>query len=142
MTTVNVYLTFDGNCEEAFNFYQAVFNKEVSMMNRFAEMPDSPEFTIPEDHKNRIMHVTLPISEETNIMGSDTIPGFGPGLTVGNNFSLSINPESKAHADEVFQKLSEGGEITMPMSDTFWGAYFGTVRDKFGINWMINFSTM
>ena len=139
MTTVNVYLTFDGNCEAAFNFYKSVFGGEFTFMGRFDEMPDSPEFSIPADQKNRIMHITLPIGGDTVLMGSDTISGFGPEMIVGNNFSISISPESRAAADHFFASLSKDGHATMPMQDQFWGSYYGMCKDKFGINWMINF---
>ena len=139
MTTVNTYLTFDGNCEEAFLFYQSVFGAEFPYKGKFGEMP--PQEGMPplsEEAKNRIMHISLPISGETEIMGSDTMPGM-QNLTVGNNFSLSLNVDSKEEATKLFNKLSEGGTVTMPLEDTFWGAYFGMWTDKFGINWMVNY---
>ena len=88
---------------------------------------------------NKIMHVTLPISNETCIMGSDVPGDYAAGFKQGNNFSISINAGDKAEADRLFLALSEGGTITMPMNQTFWGAYFGMFTDKFGINWMVNF---
>ena len=141
MATVNVYLTFEGNCEEAFNFYKKVFGNEFLMMSRFNEMPESPEYSVAESDKNRIMHVTLPIGGDTVLMGSDTASNHGPELVVGNNFSISISPDSKADADKYFKALANGGKVTMPMQDAFWGSYFGMLTDKFGINWMINFPT-
>ena len=85
------------------------------------------------------MHVSLPVSKETVLMGSDAVDGFGPPVTVGNNFGISINTDSTTEADKLFNSLSAGGTVTMPMGDTFWGAYFGMFTDKFGINWMVNF---
>lgn len=138
MTTVNIYLTFDGNCESAFNFYKSVFGGEFASFNKFSEMPESPEFKIPDEEKNRIMHVSLPVSKETILMGSDTAGGYGPKFVVGNNFSISVNPDNRAEADRIFNALSAGGQVTMPMQDQFWGSYFGTLTDQFGINWMVN----
>lgn len=139
MTTINVYLTFDGNCEEAFNFYKTVFGGKFSYIGKFRDIPPSEDVqSIPEEFLDRIMHVGLPISKETVLMGSDTIGG--PPFVKGNNFSISINTDSKENADNYFKKLSEGGNITMPMNDTFWGDYFGACEDKFSINWMISFN--
>ena len=139
MATINSYLTFDGNCEEAFNFYKSVFGGEFPMVGRFGDMPPAEGMPpLPEDAKNRIMHITLPISEEAILMGSDTMPGVHEHK-IGNNISLSINTNSREEAERVFHGLSEGGNVTMPLSDTFWGAYFGMWTDKFGINWMVNY---
>ncbi len=140
MATVNTYLTFEGNCEAAFNFYKAAFAAEFKDFNRFGEMP--PQEGMPplsEEVKNRIMHVSMPVSAETILMGSDTMPGMSPALTVGNNFSISLGVNSKEEADKLCAALSAGGKITMPLEVTFWGAYFGMWTDQFGINWMVNF---
>lgn len=139
MATVNIYLTFNGNCEEAFNFYQSVFGGEFSYLGRFNEMPKDENNPLSEAESNKIMHVSLPISTETCIMGSDTGGDWASQINVGNNFSISINAESKAEADNLFYALSKGGKITMPLSNTFWGSYFGMFTDKFDINWMINY---
>ena len=139
MTTVNIYLTFTGNCEAAFNFYKSVFGGEFLNISRFGEMPPQEGMPpIPENEKDRIMHVSLPISKETVLMGSDSSEAFGHATVVGNNFSISINTDSKSEADRFFKELSTGGKVTMPMGDTFWGSYFGMFTDKFGINWMIS----
>ncbi|SFI67727.1 PhnB protein [Kaistella treverensis] len=139
MASINAYLTFDGNCEEAFIFYKSVFGGEFPMVGRFGDMPPAEGMPpLSDDVKSRIMHITLPISQETILMGSDTMPGVHEHQ-VGNNISLSINTDSREEADRVFHGLSVGGNVTMPLSDTFWGAYFGMWRDKFGINWMVNY---
>jgi PhnB protein len=139
MTTVNVYLTFNGNCEEAFHFYQSVFGGNFPYVGRFGDMPPQENMPpLPEEHKNRIMHMSLPISKETTIQGSDTGGEWSNQLVVGNNFSVSINTDNEAEADRLFNGLSAGGNVTMPMSKTFWGSYFGMFNDKFGINWMIS----
>ncbi|MDY3363167.1 VOC family protein [Riemerella anatipestifer] len=141
MTTVNIYLNFNGNCEEAFNFYKSVFGGEFTYVGRFGDMP--PQEGMPpmsEVDKNKIMHIGLPIGN-TVLMGSDTGGEWAPSFQQGNNFSINITPESKEAADRLFNGLSAGGKVTMPMADTFWGAYFGMFTDKFGINWMINFES-
>lgn len=140
MTTVNVYLTFNGNCEEAFKFYQSVFGGEFSYLGRFDDMPSQEGVpAIPEAEKDKIMHMSLPISKETELMGCDSSEAFGGAPVMGNNFSLSINTDSKAEADRLFNELSEGGKVTMPMENTFWGSYFGMFTDKYDINWMVSF---
>jgi PhnB protein len=141
MATVNVYLTFNGNCEEAFNFYKSVFGGEFPYLGRFGEMPPSDEHKVPAEHANRIMHVSLPISKETVIMGSDTGGEWATGFTQGNNFSVSISTDSREEADRLFNGLSAGGTVTMAMNPTFWGDYFGMFTDKFGVQWMVSFDT-
>ena len=139
MTRVNVYLTFNGNCEDAFRFYQSVFGGEFGHFSRFGEMPPSEDGQgMPDDQLNRIMHVSLPISIETAIMGSDTGGEWASSFVHGNNFSVSINVDSTAEADRIFNGLSKDGHVTMPLAATFWGSYFGMCTDKFGINWMMS----
>lgn len=140
MATVNTYLTFNGACEAAFKFYQSVFGGELKDLSRFGDMPPQDGApTLPEEAKSKIMHVNLPISAETTLYGSDAIAGFGPSIVIGNNFSISISASSKEEADQLFEKLSAFGKVTMPLADTFWGAYFGMWTDQFSINWMINY---
>lgn len=140
MTTVNIYLNFDGNCELAFLFYQSVFGGEFNYFSRFKEMPnDGSNPPLNNDDGNKIMHVSLPISEETSLMGSDTIGEWSPKIVQGNNFSVSVNAPTLDEATKLFNALSEGGNVTMSLNKTFWGAYFGMFTDKFGINWMINY---
>lgn len=138
MITVNIYLNFDGNTEAAFNFYKSVFGGEFLVIQRFKDVPG--DMPIPEADRNKIMHVSLPLTKDIVLMGTDTLESMGQKLNVGNNFSISIEAESKEEADRVFAKLSENGKIEMPMGDTFWGAYFGMATDKFGIQWMVNFT--
>ncbi|HQC06122.1 MAG TPA: VOC family protein [Kaistella chaponensis] len=139
MATINAYLTFDGTCEEAFNFYKSVFGGDFPMVGKFGDMPPQEGMPpISDEVKNRIMHMSLPISAETVLMGSDTMPGIHDHQ-VGNNISLSINTDSREESDRVFTGLSAGGKVSMPLADTFWGAYFGMWTDKFGINWMVNY---
>ncbi|MFU8842402.1 MAG: VOC family protein [Bacteroidales bacterium] len=138
MATINTYLTFNGNCEEAFNFYKSIFGGEFSYFGRFGDIPPGEEMTVPDHEKNLVMHVSLPISKETALMGSDSTADSGP-VRFGNNFSVSIDAASKEEADRFFIGLSKGGTVIMPMQNTFWGAYFGMFTDQFGINWMVNF---
>jgi PhnB protein len=139
MTKVNAYLTFNGNCEEAFSFYKLVFGGEFQYLGRYKDIPQGDKetfFFLERDEK--IMHVSLPISKETILMGCDTTEAFGQGVISGNNISLSINTDCKDEANRLFNELSDGGEIKMSMSQTFWGSYFGVIVDRFGINWLIN----
>ena len=139
MATVNIYLTFDGNCEEAFKFYQSVFGGQIPYMGRFKDMPPGEESQVKPGEENRIMHVSLPISKETMLMGSDTGGEWASGYSQGNNFSISITADSKEEANKLFKGLSAGGKVTMPLGKTFWSDTFGTLTDKFGINWMVSF---
>ncbi len=139
MATVNPYLTFDGNCEEVFNFYKSVFGGEFPYIGKFKDMPPMEDCgPISEVDGEKIMHVSLPISKESILMGSDCIESSGQVHNAGNNFAISINTDSIAEADKLFNGLSAGGKITMPLNKTFWGAYFGMFTDKFGIQWMVN----
>ena len=140
MAIVNIYLTFNGNCEEAFNFYKSVFGGDFTYVGRFNEMPPQEgQPPMPEEAGNKIMHITLPISQETCIMGSDTGGEWASNFQVGNNFSISVSADSKADADRFFNSLSEGGQVSMPMADTFWGSYFGMLVDQFGVAWMVGY---
>lgn len=138
---VRPYLTFDGNCEEAFNFYKSVFGKELTYIGRFGDMPPlEGQPVIAPEYANRIMHVTLPIDNDFVLFGSDNMEGScgGTDLVIGNNMSLSLQIETKGEADRIFEVLSKGGIVSVPMGNTFWNAYFGMFTDRFGINWMIN----
>ncbi len=140
MATVNVYLTFNGNCEDAFNFYKSVFGGEFTYIGRFGEMPPGEDGKkISEEDANKIMHVSLPVSAETMLLGSDTGGEWSAYFKQGTNYAVSINADSREEADKLFNGLAEGGQVTMPLNDTFWGAYFGMFTDKFGIQWMVNY---
>jgi len=141
MTTVNVYLNFLGNCEEAFSFYKSVFGGEFGFVGKFKDMP--PQEGAPAmgpEEGEKIMHISLPISKETVLMGSDTGGEWAPTFQLGTNYTISINTDTKAEADRLFKGLSVGGKVTMPMADVFWGDYFGFFVDKYGINWMVSFN--
>ena len=137
MATINPYLNFAGNTEEAFNFYKSVFGGEFITLQRFKDTPEAGK--ISESEKDKIMHVSLPIGKGNILMATDALESMGQKLTVGNNFYISISSESKEEAQKLFNGLSAGGKIEMPLQDAFWGAYFGMFTDKFGIKWMINY---
>jgi len=135
MTTVNAYLTFKGNCEEAFEFYRSAFKGEFQFIGRYKDLAQQERQNFSSEEDDKIMHVSLPISRETILMGCDMQ---GQEIVKGNNITLSINTDSKAEADRLFNALSAGGEIKMPMTQTFWGSYFGLFTDKFGIQWTVS----
>ena len=136
MPALNPYLNFNNTTEEAFNFYKSVFGGEFAMVMRFNDTPK--EYKGPDHEDNKIMHIALPIAGGGMLMGSDVPESMGK-VVPGNNIQLSLAPASKEEADKLFNGLSAGGKVTMPMADAFWGAYFGMCEDKFGIRWMINF---
>ena len=137
MNTINAYLSFNGQCEEAFTFYKSIFGGEFSYLGRFKDMPSDQELS--DSDKEKIMHVSLPISKETTLMGDDALDCMGKTISSGNNIHLSVNAASEEEAFRIFKCLSEGGSITMPIEKTFWGALFGMLIDRFGIQWMVNF---
>jgi PhnB protein len=136
MITVNPYLTFDGNCLEAFNHYKKVFGGGFETKQHFKDEPGSKH---PPVEAEKIMHISLPLSKGYMLMGSDRPASIGKG-SVGDNVSLSLDSDTKDDADRIFRGLAEGGKITMPLAVTFWGSYFGMVNDKFGVQWMVSFS--
>ena len=138
MLRVNPYLNFNGKTEEAFNFYKSVFGGEFATLQRFKDIPAS-EQPMPKGEGERIMHVSLPIGEGTTLMGTDISEGMGMSLTQGNNVYLSLHPDSKEEAERLFKQLSVGGKVEMPLGKMFWGAYFASFTDKFGVEWMINY---
>ena len=138
MPSVNPYLNFPGNTEEAFNFYKSVFGGEFLMVQRFKDTPESGK--MPAGDHNKIMHIALPIGKGNILMATDALESMGQKLIQGNNFSLSLEADSHEDADNLFNKLSAGGKVEMAMQKTFWGAYFGMFQDKFGIQWMVSYN--
>ena len=136
MISINPYLNLAGNTEEAFNFYKSVFGGEFISLQRFKETSEAAK--LPSEDPDK-MHVSLSLGNQTILMGTDAIESMGHSLSVGNNFSLSVNTDSEQEAEKIFNGLSAGGEITMPLQKTFWGAYFGMLKDKFGIQWMVSY---
>ncbi len=135
---LNPYLHFNGDCREAFEFYRSVFGGEFTSFATFGGIPPSAGMTLPEEERDNIMHVSLPVGP-TVLMGSDMPSQFGPPPVTGSNFSISFSTESREQTDELMAKMSEGGTVTMPAADMFWGDYFGSCTDKFGVNWMFFF---
>ena len=138
MLKFQIYLNFAGNTEDAFVFYKSVFGGEFSSVVRFKDMP-MEGVTIPEDDENKIMHISLPIGENVVLMASDTLESFGQILNKGNNVNIFVGPDSKEESDRIFNDLSAGGVVEMPMAFQPWGDYFGSFQDKFGIMWMISY---
>ncbi|MEO6812487.1 MAG: VOC family protein [Ginsengibacter sp.] len=137
MKAVNPYLNFNGNTEEAFNFYKSVFGGEFAMVMRFKEMPESEK--MPAGDAEKIMHIALPLKNGSILMATDALECMGQTLTAGNNFYICISTESKEEGNKLFDALSAGGKVGMPYEKQFWGAWHGQFADKFGINWMIDF---
>jgi PhnB protein len=135
MASINSYLNFNGNTEEAFNFYKSVFGGEFAVLQRFKDMADAD--SMPANVQNQIMHVALPIGGNV-LMGTD-VPETMPAVVNGTNYSISIGADSEEEATRIFNGLSAGGTVTMPLAKMFWGALFGMFNDKFGIHWMVNY---
>lgn len=132
--SLNVYLFFDGNCREAFEFYRSAFGGEFARIQTFAEAP--PGMNVPEAEKDRIMHVALHIGANA-LIGSDRSPAAGPPPVAGDNFAIALDADSRERCDRLFARLSEGGTVIEPMREMFWGGYFGHWKDRFGIAWMV-----
>jgi PhnB protein len=139
MTRLQTYLNFAGNAEEAFDFYRSVFSGEFSSVVRFKDFP-MEGVSIPEAEQDKIMHIALPIGKGDILMASDALQSHGQELVQGNNVYVSVHPASKEEADGIFKALSEGAEIEMPIADQAWGDYYGALKDKFGVMWMVNYS--
>lgn len=134
---INTYLNFAGNAEEAFNFYRSVFGGDFSTLVRFKDMP-MEGITISEADQNKIMHIALPIGHDV-LMASDAPESMGFKVNFGNNAYISIHPDTKEEADRIFNALSIGGTIEMEIADQPWGDYYGSFKDKFGVQWMVNY---
>jgi PhnB protein len=132
---MNPYLNFNGNTEEAFNFYKSVFGGDFAVVMRFKDNPQCTQMS--DEDKERIMHVALPVHGGGVLMGTDSLESLGQKLTVGNNFYISLSPESRGEADRIFAALSQGGKVETAPTEMFWG-YFGCFSDKFGVQWMLN----
>lgn len=142
MATINPYLDFGGNAEEALNFYKSVFGGEFTALMRYKEMSGAEVcegMKLADDELEKIMHVSLPIGNSSVLMASDALESTGQKRIVGTNFSISINADSKEEAEKLYNGLADGGTMTMPIADAFWGAYFGMLTDKFGVQWLVNY---
>jgi len=140
MPQLNPYLHFNGNAEEAFTFYKSAFGGEFAAIVRFKEFA-SPEFEVSEKDENKIAHISLPISKGSVLMGSDVPEFMGQVNENENRSKISIKTDSKEEADKLYNGLSTGGKIEMPIADSPWGSYFGMFRDKYGFEWMIDFDS-
>ncbi|HQY21937.1 MAG TPA: VOC family protein [Ignavibacteria bacterium] len=140
MARTSTYLNFARNTEEAFNFYRSVFGGEFTGgIYRFKDIPASDDMPpMPEDDKQLVMHVELAIIGGHMLMGTDAPESMGFNLKFGNNFSINLEPDTRAETEKLFKALSEGGKITTELQEMFWGAYFGSCTDKFGVQWMFN----
>jgi PhnB protein len=139
MALINPHINFNGNAEEAFTFYKSVFGGAFTKIVRFKDIP-SPGFPIAEKEENKIMHIALPIGKSNVLMANDVPEFLGKVNENENRSKISISTESREEADKLFNGLSAGGTIEMPIADSFWGSYFGMFRDKYGIEWMVDFN--
>lgn len=140
MASINPYIHFNGNAEEAFTFYKSVFGGEFARVARFKDLPGS-EHPFSEKEANKIMHIALPIGKSSLLMGSDTPEFMGRHNENENRSKIAVTAESKEEADKLFNGLSAGGNVEMPIGNSPWGSYFGMFRDKYGIEWMIDFAS-
>lgn len=144
MASVSTYLNFSRNTEEAFNFYKSVFGTEFDS-NGIMRMGDVPpqegQPPLAEEDKNLVMHVCLPILGGHLLMGTDAPESMGFNVKFGNNLYINLEPDTRAETDRLFNALSEGGKVDMPLQEMFWGDYFGSLTDKFGVQWMFNCAT-
>lgn len=136
MATINPYLNFNGNAGDAFQFYHSIFGGDL-FIQKMSEAPGTEN--LPEHEKNFVMHASLTLGSGQVLMASDCLESMGHQLREGNNYYLSYQPDSKEETDRIFNALADGGKIEMPLDEMFWGDYFGSLTDKFGINWMLNF---
>ena len=137
MAAVNPYLHFNGTCKDAFTYYHSIFGGDAPHFSRFSDRPAGED--APANADNLIMHTELHVNGGTALMGSDVLPEMGTFIN-GSNFTVSIQADSEEEAKRLFEGLAAGGEVTMPLQQTFWGSTFGMFTDKFGVPWMINYS--
>lgn len=133
---VNPYLSFNGTCEAAFNHYKSVFGKEFDMVGRYKDIPGAE---IPESEKEKIMHISMMLTEHVCLMGSDTSEAFGQTTTIGCCVAITLCTETEEETRRIFDGLADGGKATMPLEETFWAKLYGVCTDRFGITWAINF---
>lgn len=142
MAGVSTYLIFNGNAEEAFTFYKSVFGTDFEgEVMRYGDAPPPGDNPLNEDEKQMIVNVALPILGGHVLMASDMLPSANKAVTNGDNFQITLLPDTRAEADRLFAGLSDGGEVHDPMQEAFWGDYFGALKDRFGIQWNINTSS-
>lgn len=137
MALINPHINFNGNAEEAFNFYKSVFGGEFAMIMRISDLA-SADFPVSDDDRNKIMHIALPIGQNV-LMGNDIPASMGRVDENENRSKISVSAESREEAEKIFNGLSVGGNVEMPITDSPWGSYFGMFRDKYGIEWMVDY---
>ena len=140
MARVSTYLNFNGHTEQAFEFYRSVFGGSFNgPVHRFRDVPSAPgQPPMPADAAEMVMHVELPLPGGHVLMGTDAPASMGFALTAGNNVHINLEPDTRAEADHLFNGLAAGGKVDTPLQDMFWGAYYGSLTDRFGIHWMVN----
>jgi PhnB protein len=138
MTSTSPYFNFMGNTEAAMNFYKSVFGGEFTTFQRFSDMPGCEK--MPPEDQQKIMHISLATPKGAVFMATDALESMGQNLTFGNNYYILIHSESESETDQLFNTLIPGGKVEMPVNKTFWGAYCGMCRDKFGVQWMIMYT--
>lgn len=138
MQAMTTYFNFMGNTEEAMNFYKTVFGGEITSLSRFNDMPGSER--MPAHERNKIMHMSLTTKSGAVLMATDFLESMEQRLVLGNNIHLVINTDSEQELEQLFETLSAGGKVEMPVNKTFWGAYFGMCEDRFGVKWMLNYN--
>lgn len=140
MAKVSTYLNFPRNTEEVFNYYKSIFGGDfVGGISRFGDIPPSPDMpAIADADKNLVMHIELPILGGHSLMGTDAPESMGFNVNFGNNVHISLHPDTRQETDKLFNALAKGGKVTMELQDMFWGDYFGSCVDKYGVQWMLN----
>ncbi|MEK7188001.1 MAG: VOC family protein [Patescibacteria group bacterium] len=141
MARTSIYLNFPRSTEEAFTFYKSVFGGEFQGgIHRMGEVPPQPDKPLAEADKNLVMHIALPITGGLMLMGTDAPESMGFTVTHGNNIYINLEPDTRVETERLFKALSDGGKVEMQLQEMFWGDYFGSCKDKFGVNWMFNCS--
>ena len=139
MARTSTYLNFSRDTEEAFAFYKSVFQTDyLGPIHRFDSVPPNPGQPLADEDKNLVMHVELPILGGHVLMGTDAPESMGFNCKPGNNIHINLEPDTREEADRLFTALAEGGKVEMPLQDMFWGAYFGSLTDRFRVRWMVN----
>ena len=139
MTTFSIYLNFNGTTEEAFNYYREVLGGNIMVIQRFKDTPEAGD--VPSADADKIMHISMTVGKNMVLMGTDALESKGHKLTIGNNFYISVSTESEDETRKIFNALSNGGKVEVPLDKMFWGAYFGMCTDKFGVHWMVSFDS-
>jgi PhnB protein len=137
MTTFNIYLNFPGNAEEAFNYYKSILGGEILVVQRFKDTPEAGQ--VPAADADKLMHIAMSVGTNMTLMATDALESKGHKLTMGNNFYISVSTQSEDETRKVFNGLSQGGKVEVPLDKMFWGAYFGMCADKYGVQWMVSY---